>query len=192
MRLAPPSGRRLRPHLGRIASFCLVLLAAIALLHASGDRPTEYQVKAAYLYNFGRFVKWPGPAESEFHICVLGRDPFGAVLDSTIRGEKIEGHDLVARRITAIGEATGCRILFISASEERRIATHLAALRDAPVLTVSDAPRFSQRDGMIEFVMEGERVRFEVNLVAAERAKLTLSSDLLKVATHVRRAGGHD
>ena len=72
------------------------------------------------------------------------------------------------------------------------MAAHISALRDAPVLTVSDAPRFSQREGMIEFVKDGERIRFEVNLVAAERAGLTLSSDLLKVATYVRRAGGND
>lgn len=192
MELAPFSGRRLRHRRGRIVSSCLALFAAFALLYASADRPTEYQVKAAYLFNFGRFVKWPAPAEGEFRICVLGRDPFGDVLDQTIRGEKIDGHDLVARRIAAISEAAGCRILFISASEERRVAAHLAALRNAPILTVSDAPRFSQREGMIEFIKDGERIRFEVNLAAAERAQLALSSDLLKVATHVRRAGGND
>jgi hypothetical protein len=192
MRMASLFGRRLRPRCGRIASLCLTLFTAIALLHAAPDRPTEYQVKAAYLFNFGRFVTWPAAAEGEFHICVLGRDPFGNVLDNTVRGEKIEGHDLVVRRIAAVSDATGCRILFISASEDRRMAAHLAGLRDAPILTVSDSPRFSQREGMIEFVKEGERVRFEVNLIAAERAKLTLSSDLLKVATHVRRAGGND
>jgi hypothetical protein len=94
---------------------------------------------------------------------------------------------MVARRITKPQEALSCRILFIGSSEDRQLKGILAALDGAGILTVSDMPQFSQRGGMIEFTLEGNKVRFEVNLTTAEDAGLTLSSELLKVATTVRR-----
>jgi len=156
---------------------------------AAPPRPTEYQVKAAYLYNFGKFVRWPAAGKNNsFAICILGRDPFGAILDETLAGESIDGQKVTAMRLARVQDAPTCRILFISSSESGRLSEILAALGKAGVLTVSDMPQFTQRGGMIQFVLEGDRVRFEVNLAAAQRSGLKLSSELLKVATAVRTA----
>jgi hypothetical protein len=154
-------------------------------------KPTEYQVKAAYLSNFGRFVEWPAAAlaqaENAFPICVLGEDPMGASLDAALAGETIDRLPLVARRIGKVGEAAGCRILYVGASEESSLPAIVKALEKTSVLTVSDIPQFTTRGGMIEFAVNNNRVRFEVNLAAARRAGLTLSSELLKLAVAVRR-----
>lgn len=174
-----------------------ILLASCALLGpaplpAQQAKPGEYQVKAAYLYNFGKFVRWPATAapgeNGSFAICVLGPDPFGSVLDSTLAGEALDGKPVIVRRIAKPQDAPACRILFIDTSEQNHLGEILAALDQSAVLTVSDMPDFSRRGGMIQFVLEGERVRFEVNLSSAEMARLTLSSELLKVATAVRRS----
>ena len=168
----------------------LVFFTATGLL-AQQAKPSEYQVKAAYLYNFGRFIKWPaGIAASKgdsFPVCVLGRDPFGPILDSTLAGEALEGKPVVIRRIAKEQDAADCRILYVGSTEEHHLKEILAATDQAGVLTVSDIPGFSRRGGMIQFVMEGDRVRFEINLATAESAKLVLSSELLKVAAAVRR-----
>jgi hypothetical protein len=148
-------------------------------------------VKAVYLYNFGRFVHWPPTATAgkrdSFSICILGQDPFGPSLDSTLAGETLDGKPLAVKRISTPGDAGECRILFISSTEENHLKEILAALDESSILTVSDMPAFSRRGGMIQFVLEGDKVRFEINLTKAETAKLTLSSELLKVATTVRR-----
>jgi hypothetical protein len=167
------------------------VLVAASCLHAQQSKPSEYQVKAAYLYNFGRFVKWPpglaaGKGDS-FPVCVLGRDPFGPILDSTLAGEALEGKPVAVRRIARPQDAPDCRILFVSSTEENHLKEILAAVDQAGVLTVSDIPGFSRRGGMIQFVVEGDRVRFEINLATAESARLVLSSELLKVAAAVRR-----
>ena len=163
---------------------------AVTLDAQQSKAPTEYDVKSAYLYNFGKFVRWPEnqtAAGEPFSICILGLDPFGAALDHTLAGQTIDGKSITAKRISHPEEATDCRILFIGLSEESRWKEILAALSKKSILTVSEIPQFSRRGGMIQFVMEGNRVRFEVNLTAAENAGLTLSSELLKVATTVKR-----
>ncbi len=165
--------------------------AATGLL-AQQPKPSEYQVKAAYLYNFGRFVKWPagvaaGKGDS-FAVCVLGQDPFGSTLDSTLAGEALDGKPVVIRRIARPQDAADCRILFVSSTEEHHLKEILAAIDQASVLTVSDIPGFSRRGGIIQFIAEGDRVRFEINLASAESARLVLSSELLKVAAAVRRS----
>lgn len=162
---------------------CLLTLCGVVF----SDRPSEYQVKAAYLYNFGKFVSWPADAgaASEFDVCVLGADPFGPLLDTTVSDSTINGKRVIARRIARAQEAAGCRVVYIAASESQRLGSDLAVLSKLHVLTVSDNPHFLERGGMIQFVFEGDRVRFAVNLTAAEEAGLTLSSELLKVATRV-------
>jgi uncharacterized protein DUF4154 len=171
----------------------LLVMLLLLLSPALGQRvaPTEYQVKAAYLFNFAKFVRWRNTtnARSEFPICVLGRDPFGPDLDNTMSGELIDGKRVIAARIEAPKAATQCKIVFISASEEPHLSRMLAELPKQGVLTVSDISGFVDRGGMIQFQAQENRIRFEINLAAAERAGLALSSDLLKVATKVRRAG---
>jgi YfiR/HmsC-like len=180
----------------RVCHCATAVLVIFALLHipalqAQQPKVSEYQVKAVYLYNFGRFVQWPANAPTakgdSFSICVLGQDPFGQTLDSTLAGETLDGKPVAVKRISTARDAGNCRILFISSTEESHLKDILAALDESCILTVSDMPAFSRRGGMIQFVLEGDKVRFEINLTKAETAKLTLSSELLKVATTVRR-----
>jgi hypothetical protein len=185
---------------GTTPLFAAILSCSLLLvpsLHAQQPKASEFQVKAAYLYNFGRFVQWPDESAADrnesFEICVLGTDPFGQALDATLAGGTIGGKSVAAKRITKPQDVDSCRILFISSSEESHLKEDLAALDKTRVLTVSDIPRFSERGGMIGFILDGNRVRFDVNLDSAQGAGLTLSSELLKVATSVRkvsRSGG--
>ena len=172
----------------------IVAFYCSTILLGQQPKPNEYQVEAAYLYNFGRFVKWPTkiPADKDgsFAVCVLGQDPFGPALDSTLANESLNGKPVVLRRISKPQDATDCRILFISSKEANHLREILATLDQQGVLTVSDMPDFSRRGGMIQFVLDGERVRFEINLASAENAKLVVSSELLKVATVVKRNSG--
>jgi hypothetical protein len=175
----------------KLATIAIALALSSSGLHAQRTKPGEYDVKATYLFNFGRFATWP-PAvtanENAFAVCVLGRDPFGPALDATLTGEKIGGQRTVARRITKPQEAGGCRILFVSDSEESQLASILQSIGNASILTVSDIREFVERGGMIQFVSQGNKIRFEVNLAATERANVMLSSELLKVATVVHRS----
>jgi YfiR/HmsC-like len=185
----PWSSHGFRPWLMIVAM--TLVLAATPFLRAQSSKPTDYDVKAAYLYNFGHFVEWPvnvTTAKNEsFTVCVLGQDPFGPVLDAALVGETIAGKRVAAKRISTPQESGNCQILFMASAEEGRIKQIMETLNKQAVLTVSDMPRFSQRGGMIQFVLEGNRVRFEVNLTAVQQAGLSLSSDLLKVAAAVRR-----
>jgi hypothetical protein len=185
-----PASDRSGPVRRTLALLWCVLLA-VSTLSAEQPKPSEYQVEAVYLLNFAKFVEWPSkaaPPEGPFNICVLGQYPFGAALDKTIAGESIDGRKVVVQRISKPQEAISCRILFIGLSEEGRLAEILKTLDKASILTVSNVPKFSQRGGMIQFVVEANKIRFEVNLASAERAGLTLSSELLKVATAVTRS----
>ncbi len=184
-----------KPLCARLVALMLCLAMAPPLWAADHPKPSEYDVKAAYLLNFGKFVQWPSLAEQNggshsFFLCVLGRDPFGPVLDATLAGETISGKNVISKHIATPQDAGGCQVLFISTSEEGRVNDILHSLSGTPILTVSDLPRFSSQGGMIQFVMEQDRVRFEVNLMAAQQAGLSLSSQLLKVAVHVRNGGG--
>jgi hypothetical protein len=188
--------RRIRPRRSWL-SVCAVRLALIfAVCGCFGSRALaqqpkaeEYQVKAVYLFNFGRFIEWPASAKTgdTFAICVLGRDPFGATLDATLARETIDNVKVTAKRIASARDATGCRILFIGSSESVRIKEILFSLEKSGVLTVSDMPSFVNSGGMIQFVLKENKVRFAVNLTAAEKAGLTLSSQLLKVATDIKK-----
>ncbi len=166
-----------------------ILLGALSL-HGQKSSPTENEIKSAYLYNFGKFVEWPanGTAVGEFFtLCVMGDGNFGSTLEATIAGENINGKKVLVKHVANPQDGLSCRILFISSSEQRRLKEILAVLDNASVLTVSDMPQFTRRGGMIQFVMEANRVRFEVNLTSVERTGLILSSQLLKLATDVKR-----
>jgi hypothetical protein len=172
-----------------VAALLAGLVAGSGNLHAQTAKPTEYQVKAAYLVNFVKFIEWPrasGPADDPFAICVLGQDPFGPALEAALAGETVGRHALVPRRVTSAREAANCRVVFIG-EDDRDASRSVSALDNAGVLTVSDVPEFLKHGGIIQFVLQGNRVRFEVNLTAARKAGLNLSSELLKVAAAVRR-----
>jgi hypothetical protein len=159
---------------------------------AQGASPTEYELKAAYLYNFSRFIEWPSPADpsqQEFNICVFGQDPFGRALNTVLDDKTIAGRNVKTKRMVNLEDIGQCQILFISTSEQKHLKQILTTLDGASILTVSDMPEFNDRGGMMQFVWEGNRVRFAVNLPIARKAGLVLSSELLKVAVSVKGAG---
>jgi hypothetical protein len=187
-------GRAIRRAMGlasRLTTLAIACTLLTSFLNGQQSKPSEYQVKAVYLFNFGRFVDWsailPAARDEAFAVCVIGQDPFGRTLDSTLAGELIDKRKVVAKRISRPQDAATCQVLFISSSEDSRLKDILPQFDKMKLLTVSDMPRFSVRGGMIQFVFDKDKIRFEVNLTNAERAGLNLSSELLKVAIAVKR-----
>jgi YfiR/HmsC-like len=154
----------------------------------SQARLSPDDVEAAYLYDFSRFVQWPANARANsqpFSLCLLGQDNLGRKLDDLIAGEAIQGRKMVALRLSSVDVADNCQIVFIGDSEGTRLEKDLDTLKTKPILTVSNLAGFLERGGMIQFLLQGKRVRFAVNLSAAQQAGLALSSELLKVAAYV-------
>jgi hypothetical protein len=150
------------------------------------EAPTEYQVKAVFVFNFSHFVEWPAQAFSApnepFVIGILGGDPFGTRLDEAIRGEQINQHPLVVRRFRNIGEIGACNILYIDRSASAQLGEILGTLENRNTLTVSDLEDSAQRGVMIQFTTENNRIRLRINVDAAKAAGLTISSNLLRPA----------
>jgi hypothetical protein len=153
-------------------------------------RAPEYPLKAAYLFNFTQFVEWPSNSfispDAPMVIGVLGEDPFGGALDQAIKGKAVHGHSFELKRFKQIGEMRGCHVLFVCASEAVRLPEILLAAQKGGILTVSDIDRFAERGGIINFYMENNKVRFKINLNAAERAGTKISSQLLRLGTIIR------
>ena len=164
----------------------LVWLLAVGGVSAQDSAPTEYQIKAAFLYNFAKFVEWPPAVFSETNspivIGILGENPFGNDLVKTVRDKTLNNRPLVIKVFHSPVEATNCHILFISTSEKARLPQILEALREVSVLTVGEMDRFTEAGGMINFVREGNKIRFQINEVAAKSAGLKVSSKLLSLA----------
>jgi hypothetical protein len=180
--------RRWWRRLGIVASLWAVPWIGAAGLPetpARGSVSKEYQVKAACLFNFAQFVEWPAAAfpKAETPICigVLGEDPFGPVLEQIIHDETINNRKLVIRRSTREAELTSCHLLFVSKSEQGRVDQILATLNQASILTVGEMEQFAFRGGIINFFLEGSKVRFEINPAMAKRNGLKISSQLLKL-----------
>ena len=160
--------------------------AGLASQNARAERPSRDEVEAAYLYNFGKFVRWPAAsAPGPLVICVVAQDSLTQVLESLVGGEQSDRRQLAVKGGNEPGAVAGCSILFMGATEAKRADTFLAAAAGRPILTVSDAPEFLARGGTIQFVQVEDHVRFSVNLNAANRCGLSLSSELLKVAVSV-------
>jgi hypothetical protein len=169
------------------------LLACLALLGSVQAQATysSYDVEAAYLYNFGKFVRWPADpnaVSAPFTICILGNDPFGEKLNTLVANDAIQGRPISTKHLSSTAEANSCQIVFIGITEQTRLTKDLAELNKTPALTVSNLPGFLDHGGMIQFLQQNNRVRFAVNLAPAEQSGLVLSSELLKVAVYVTPA----
>lgn len=156
-----------------------------------GQTVNEYRVKAAFLYNFAKFVEWPahgakGPGDA-IAICVLGKNPFGDALAEAVNGKTIENTPFIVRQLADVQEAGACRILFISSSERKNFHAILSGLRTAHVLTVGEADNFTAEGGIVTFKVEDGSVRIQINPDAAAEAKLHISSKLLSLAQIVSR-----
>lgn len=155
---------------------------------AQETAPTEYQIKAAFIYNFAKFVEWPADAFSTdtapITIGVLGDNVFGDNLERTIQNKVINNHPFAFRAFRSIADITNCQILFISRSEKKHLPQILGALQKTSTLTVSEMDQFIQSGGMINFVIEEERIHFEINNENAKKSGLKISSKLLGLAVH--------
>lgn len=162
----------------------LVFIQMAWMAHA--EIPKEYQVKAVFLFNFTQFIEWPTnafpDAQSPMTIGVLGDDPFGNFLEETVRGEKASGRPIIVKHFQSVENLGNCQILYVSTSEAKRMKTILAALKGRKILAVSDLVEFAQNGGAVRFVTEQNKIHFRINLEAAKKAGLTISSKLLRLA----------
>jgi len=163
-----------------------VLIAATSGACPCGETPTEYEVKAAFILNFARFVEWPDTAPAGgsgvLTIGILGKDPFEGALERVVENKMVGARKLAVVHVDGIELMKPVQILFISRSESGRLAEILARLRGAPVLTVGEMEHFARDGGVINFILEESRIRFEINPAAARSAGLRVSSKLLSVA----------
>jgi YfiR/HmsC-like len=155
-------------------------------LTAQGVRASASEVQAVFLFNFAQFVEWPPEAfpdpQAPLIIGILGKDPFGGFLDETVRGETVRGRTFKIDRYRRVEEVRDCQILFISRSEANRLDGVLAALKGRPILTVSNGDDFERPGGIIRFILNESKIRLSVDLEAAQAARLTFSSKLLRSA----------
>ncbi len=176
-------------HGAGLAALCLAALGIpLTMAQGAGGAFSEYQVKAAFLYNFAKFVEWPSNGDAKpVKIGILGDDPFGDYLDDAIRGKTIRGRPIEARRFRSIGDLQVCDILFISGSEAKRVREIFKALSGVPVLTVGEGRDFAEEGGMIGLIIEAGKVRFDINNKAAKASGITVRSQLLQLARSVKK-----
>jgi len=150
----------------------------------------EYQLKAAVVYNFAKFVEWPPQsftsASDPIAVCILGQNPFGRWLTETLAGRTVGGRPFVIRRASEPQEVGHCQILFVCSSERKRFRVILADVKADGVLTVGDTPGFAALGGVVNLRLDGETVRMEVNLESAKQKKLQISAKLLSLAQIVK------
>jgi YfiR/HmsC-like len=167
----------------------LLLFAVMLPLPGGTQLASESQLKAAFLYNFTKFVEWPQESfpstSSPLQVCLLGDNPFGSDLIHITEGKAVAGHPIQIQTINDGHLAQACQVLFISSSERMPAKTVLTELRTASILTIGDSKNFAEEGGMIGLLVEDDRVRFEVNLHAANQAHLKISSKLLTLAKAV-------
>lgn len=186
----PPRTAPSRRPVGLRSFGALILLGlALAASASARDIPKEYRLKAGFLYNFSKFVQWPANRfaddASPIVIAVLGSDPFGEELDKIVKDRVIDDRAIVVRRIASVADIPAAHILFVAADSEPLLVG--SPLGSPGVLTVGESPGFADRGGVVTFTVMNEKVRFEINQAAADRAGLKLSGQLLKLATTIRK-----
>ena len=180
------------------AAICVRIFLLLALaaafswppeIRAQSALQREYEIKAAYLYNFINYIDWPAdtlpPAGGTITIGIVGENPFGPALDP-LKGKQIKGRTLAVKQVAAAKDLEQCQIVFICASEKSRLSELLGQLKNSRILTVSEMDGFAGQGGIINFISERNKVRFEINPEAARRTGLTISSELLKLAKLVK------
>ena len=179
--------------------FCALALAtllspaAATVTWAQTNPLIEYPVKAAFLADFAQFIEWPRDAfQSEkgpFILCVFRHNPFGNALDEIVQGRKINNREVVARRIKELPDLKSCQLVFVSDRDDSALSEIISSLKGASALLVGESDDFAQRGGGIQFFLEGNRLRFAINMDALQRARLTASSKLLALAKIVHDGG---
>ena len=174
----------------------VLLISGVSQSARAQSTPDEYQVKAAFLFHFAQFLGWPADAlnaaDPSLSLCIFDDEPRRKELQSTIEGKSIGARVFRVRQLSQPQDIQGCSILFLSRDESRRQAPVLKSLRGMPVLTVGETSNFLSDGGMIRFHIEEGKIRFDINLAAAESSHLQISSRLLLLATSVNRGGVAD
>ena len=178
----------------KACSLCLLpLVATAAALFARAESPgfDEYEVKAAYLYNFAKFVEWPARAfqgsDDPISICLLGESPLGRSLKQAVDGKKVGTRSFAVHELSSAQSVKACHILFVSDSERGRLRSILRDAADSHLLTVGESANFTSSGGVINFKLRDSRIRFEIDAETASRAGLRISSKLLSLAENTRR-----
>ena len=183
-RSAPPASRPRRALL--TVALVLLLQAIPSAVAAQKESAGEYELKTAMLYNLTNFVDWPASAYPDgrqaLSLCILGRDPFGDSLRSTVVSGPGSVRSVAIRRIQGEQELAGCHVLYIGSSERKTAAQIFASVKSSGVLTVGEMTQFAARGGMVQFSLEDQRIRFDINLDAVSRSGLKVSSKLLALA----------
>lgn len=184
--------RRTKNLFERGVTFLGLLASLLGASSGFGAEPslTKHQVEAVFLFNFAKYVDWPAAAftnaTAPITIGVLGTDPFGDSLQHAVEGKTINGRPFVIKHLASDSELGDCQILFISNSEASQMGEILVKAGTLPILTVGEGDLFAQNGGIINFVLKSGNVRLEIDLVAAKKAGLTISSRLLAVADVVK------
>lgn len=168
----------------------IALLTSMAATQLHATVAKEYQLKAAFLFNFTKFVKWTAESVDDsapITIGVLGSSPFEDSFEQLLPGRKVNGRDVTAKAVTSAAEAACVHVLFVPAGQEERFQTLLASLESASVLTVGETPTFAALGGMITFAMEHGKIHFDINMVAARHSQVKVSAELQKLARSVRK-----
>jgi len=175
---------------------CLSVAGGANAQSSASAASAEYLIKAGFIYNFAQLVQWPSAAfsqaDSPIVIGILGTDPFGTSIDRVVENKKLDGHNLIVKRLRwskDLRDLTECNILFISSSEKEHIADVINMVKWLPILTIGETPGFAARGGIINLTLEDNKVRFEVNIGAAKQANLNISSRLLALAKIVPQGG---
>ena len=168
-----------------------VLAATAAAIPLRAQTSLEYNVKAAFLLNFARFIEWPdtafATAQAPIHVCVFGHNPFGDRLARTLQGENVHNRALTARQVKSQGESAACHLLFVPSGNESRAAAVIQQ-ENSFAVTVGESPRFEAMGGAVNLVLEEGRVRFNVNLQPVESRGIRISARMLQLASRVGRA----
>ena len=165
--------------------FLLLSIFSESVCLGQSKNAKVYQLEAAFLYNFTRFINWTStnnPGETQFVIGIVGRDPFEGYIDEIVKGELVDGRSIVIRRYDDVGKIGNCSILFIGFSEPEKIRQALTKVKKQGTLTVGDSPNFVKRGGVVEFFIEDNKVRLKINIDAAKAEGLEISSKLLNLA----------
>jgi hypothetical protein len=169
-----------------------MVAAVLVLTHASQAGSQSVMVpalKAAFLYNFARFAEWPAaalPPGQRLSLCVVGDDAVADALEPLIKGRAVDGHELTRQIVKFDGPVRSCHLLYVSGRDAKEVRQLLAAVQGASVFTVSDRDKFAESGGVAQLILESDRMRFAINVAAAQRARLQLSSKLLTLATIIK------
>ncbi|MGH9562876.1 MAG: YfiR family protein [Terracidiphilus sp.] len=176
-------------------ALCLLCIGlALPARAQSSDSPasSEYLIKAGFIYNFAKLTEWPAPSfpqtNSPIVIGILGTDPFQGMLDQVLRGKQVNGREFVVKHLKWDDDVRGCNILFVSSSENAHLDQLFRLIKGLPILTIGDTPGFAERGGIINFVLEDDKVRFHIDVDAAKQADINISSRLLALAKIVPEA----